>query len=329
LRKTIAIVVLMWWFGPAGLVRAQESAAKTQAAGEAVREIELPRFQPDLPPGPGREAFAVSCLSCHSTRYVTTQPPMTAAKWEESVRKMIKTYGAPIAEDQVQPIVQYLVEFTKPSRGAASSLAVVTRPAMQAAPDIAIPSDAGARTASANRGKELYVKNCATCHGTSGAGDGPSAAPLLPKPNDLTAARHTSAALAAAITGGVPGTGMPAFPMLSRVDLAALVAYTSQLAPATNAPPDEAATHASIARRLYEQNCANCHGLTGAADGIAAAPLPRPPANFQSVQPTPASALRVITEGVPGTAMPPWKTKLTDEERKALAEYVRSFYGNK
>src|SRR3954468_1094967 len=73
-----------------------------------VTAIVLPRYQANLPPGPGREAFAVNCLSCHSSRYITMQPPMTAAKWEENVRKMMKTYAAPIAEEQVQPIVQYL-----------------------------------------------------------------------------------------------------------------------------------------------------------------------------------------------------------------------------
>src|SRR6187397_1251971 len=66
-----------------------------------VHTIALPRFQSNLPEGPGREAFASSCLSCHSARYISIQPPLTAAKWEESVRKMMKTYAAPIAEEQV------------------------------------------------------------------------------------------------------------------------------------------------------------------------------------------------------------------------------------
>src|SRR5438270_109956 len=74
-----------------------------------IHTITLPRFQPDLPPGPGRESFAVGCISCHSTRYITMQPTMTAAKWEESVRKMMKTYGAPIVEEQVPQIVGYIM----------------------------------------------------------------------------------------------------------------------------------------------------------------------------------------------------------------------------
>ena len=322
MRKTIAMAVVVCCVATGVFVRAQETGAKRQAAADGVRAIELPKYQPDLPPGPGRDAFAVNCLSCHSARYVTTQPPMNATKWEESVRKMIKTYGAPIAEDQVQPIVQYLVAFTKSSRSNASSAALLAPP-RQPAPDLA--TNQSPHTASGNRGKELYAKSCASCHGAGGAGDGVSAATLLPKPNDLTATRYTPAALDAAITQGVPGTAMPAFP-ISRVDVAALAGYVGQLAPPAQTAPGEIATHALDPRRLYEENCANCHGATGAADGIAAAPLPRPPTNFQHAQPSADAAFRIITEGVPGAAMPPWKTKLTDDERKILAEYVRTFF---
>lgn len=37
-------------------------------------------------------------------------------------------------------------------------------------------------------GKELYTVNCATCHGETGAGDGPAGASLDPKPTSLIVA---------------------------------------------------------------------------------------------------------------------------------------------
>ena len=38
----------------------------------------------------------------------------------------------------------------------------------------------------AERGKELYIRHCAACHGTRGAGDGPAAAALVQKVPDFT-----------------------------------------------------------------------------------------------------------------------------------------------
>lgn len=39
----------------------------------------------------------------------------------------------------------------------------------------------------AEKGKGLYDRYCAACHGTTGKGDGPGGAALNPKPRDLTA----------------------------------------------------------------------------------------------------------------------------------------------
>lgn len=40
--------------------------------------------------------------------------------------------------------------------------------------------------ASLDRGKQVYMANCTTCHGASAKGDGPIGANLNPKPTDLT-----------------------------------------------------------------------------------------------------------------------------------------------
>ncbi len=42
---------------------------------------------------------------------------------------------------------------------------------------------------SLERGKALYVKECASCHGDKGKGDGPAAKDLEKHPGDLTAAK--------------------------------------------------------------------------------------------------------------------------------------------
>jgi putative copper export protein/mono/diheme cytochrome c family protein len=63
-------------------------------------------------------------------------------------------------------------------------------------------------------GERIYQQHCVACHGITGAGDGPAAAALRPRPADLRvhmAAGHTDGQLFYWITEGFKGTAMPAF----------------------------------------------------------------------------------------------------------------------
>jgi high-affinity iron transporter len=64
-------------------------------------------------------------------------------------------------------------------------------------------------------GRDLFQENCVSCHGVLGAGDGPSADTLNPKPRDFTAPERMSLLTPfqfyQAITFGVEGTAMPSF----------------------------------------------------------------------------------------------------------------------
>nr|WP_229474773.1 cytochrome c/FTR1 family iron permease [Pseudoduganella lurida] len=83
------------------------------------------------------------------------------------------------------------------------------------------------------RGAAVYAAQCASCHGAGGAGDGPLAARLEPRPIAFTdAARAASRSLMAlhqVITQGVPGTSMPAFAALSDDDRWAAAFYIGTL----------------------------------------------------------------------------------------------------
>lgn len=48
------------------------------------------------------------CGICHSTTYITMQPPLPGATWEHLVDKMIGTFGAPIPEPAARAILAYL-----------------------------------------------------------------------------------------------------------------------------------------------------------------------------------------------------------------------------
>lgn len=60
-----------------------------------------------------------------------------------------------------------------------------TAPARAAKKKNPIAADA----ASIAKGREVYVKECVSCHGTAGKGDGPQAKDLEKKPQDLMTAK--------------------------------------------------------------------------------------------------------------------------------------------
>jgi mono/diheme cytochrome c family protein len=98
--------------------------------------------------------------------------------------------------------------------------------------------------------------------------------------------------------------------------------------------PGQQAEHAGKAP--YDKWCAGCHGVEGDGQGPAAAwMLPRPRdftrAQYQ-IKTTQAEALasdadilRMIDDGMPGTAMPGWRDQLSRRERDALVEYLKGF----
>lgn len=50
-----------------------------------------------------------NCAACHSLDYVLMNSPFpTAAVWDATVTKMIKTFGAPIDEADTKAISDYL-----------------------------------------------------------------------------------------------------------------------------------------------------------------------------------------------------------------------------
>jgi len=66
-----------------------------------------------------------------------------------------------------------------------------------------------------SRGKQIYQANCASCHGDSGRGDGPSGVTLKPPPANLQvhlqAGNHSDRQIFEWISKGISDTAMPAF----------------------------------------------------------------------------------------------------------------------
>lgn len=92
---------------------AQTVPAK-QANGATYSADAYPLHRPMLAPGEGREEVEAYCNTCHSTRYITMQPPLPAETWEAEVNKMIKTFGLTNPEGVVPKIIKYLQEHYTP-----------------------------------------------------------------------------------------------------------------------------------------------------------------------------------------------------------------------
>jgi cytochrome c oxidase cbb3-type subunit I/II len=177
-------------------------------------------------------------------------------------------------------------------------------------------------------GKAAFAHNCAGCHGSAGKGDGPAAESLLPRPRDLTNARFSDRALSEYLWLGVPGSSMPNWSDLPAVEIRGLIAFVRSLEDqAAEVEKPQSAAERGRARDLFASNCITCHGdYKGRARRQPNPTLAPRPTNFSQVRPSRAFAEAVLRDGVPGTAMPPWKDKLSDEERRLLARYVRSLY---
>jgi mono/diheme cytochrome c family protein len=100
--------------------------------------------------------------------------------------------------------------------------------------------------------------------------------------------------------------------------------------------PVTSAATVTKGKAVYDANCVQCHGAEGKGDGYGAPFLVPSPRDFTAAQfkfrttasgllPTDDDLFRTISRGADGTGMPPWKYLLSDEDRWALVDYVKTF----
>jgi mono/diheme cytochrome c family protein len=125
------------------------------------------------------------------------------------------------------------------------------------APAFTEPMTLGGREVSPdtlNQGRDLYFKYCVSCHGETGAGDGPAARSLKFPPRDFRLAKFsfveadpkragelpTHQELVDRIRSGVPERGMPPWTGMREEDLSALADYIKTFSPAWREPREAA-----------------------------------------------------------------------------------------
>jgi hypothetical protein len=84
-------------------------AARAAAISELKSvKVDLPDSDRMFPAGPGSDAINNNCLACHSADMVLDQAELSKQAWAAEVDKMINVYKAPVAPEDVGPIVEYL-----------------------------------------------------------------------------------------------------------------------------------------------------------------------------------------------------------------------------
>ncbi len=184
----------------------------------------------------------------------------------------------------------------------------------------------------AGRGAELYTSQCAVCHGPAGEGGiGPA----------LKGITREAVELEKAIARGIAGTAMPAMsledggPLQSHQikDLGAFILNWDQSriepssipvasppvpAPAPSPIPPPVVV-AAAADELYTGKCAGCHG--DKRQGVSGFAPELTPDSLERLSHTEIQG--ILLNGLPGTAMPPFKGMLSQEEIDALVQYIK------
>lgn len=102
------------------------------------------------------------------------------------------------------------------------------------------------------------------------------------------------------------------------------------------AHPASSASTLALGKKVYDVNCAHCHGDAGAGNGFGAPHLSPAPRDFTTEEfkfrttptgelPSDEDLYRVVSRGLSGTGMPPWQYLLDDQERWAVVDYVKTF----
>jgi mono/diheme cytochrome c family protein len=120
---------------------------------------------------------------------------------------------------------------------------LLTLAACESKPAFTEPMTLGGRevpAATLNAGRDLYKTHCVSCHGETGAGDGPAARNLKFPPRDFRSADFSFVeggalpsheALVERIRSGAPERGMPTWKGMREEDLGALADYIKTFSP--------------------------------------------------------------------------------------------------
>jgi mono/diheme cytochrome c family protein len=188
-----------------------------------------------------------------------------------------------------------------------------------------------------SKGKQLFNEKCASCHTLADAKSQGTVGPNLDDAFSSDKQQGFSEQTMADIVRGQIAYADPEGPMTPNLvrgsDADSVALYIAKCAgnpncgvtAATNAPPPAQgggggqAAPAPDGKALFTANCASCHTLKAAGATGTVGP------NLDGLKPPEAVVERQVTNG--GAVMPPFKSKLSAAEIKAVATFVSSSAG--
>jgi mono/diheme cytochrome c family protein len=249
----------------------------------------------------GEQLFAQSCTSCHAQRVPR------AGSLEDAVSAIamggahedMPVWGEILTDEQIDALVAYVVEAA-------------------GAPDLVAAQD-------------LFVQNCASCHGDLGEGGlNPARAGDIIAPISTAEYLRTrdDQTLRAIIAQGQPNFGMSPFGdsfggPLSDDQVDAIVAFMRawEANPPVDLPPEvpEVPQPTASGREVYGQLCTQCHGDRGEGGiGTALGEQAWQSANSDS------AVFDAINLGHDATAMIAWGEILTSQQIEQLVLHIRT-----
>lgn len=242
-------MILALQYGRPGTAMTAWTTQLSQKEIEAVVDYILDTMVPPAPGTPlakGRTLYAEHCVSCHGERGqgVTSSPSQAAPRPFSTATPraaMIATvaqgdsgrlrhgFAGRLKPEEIENTVDYVLKSLAPTLAPGVSGTYAHggrgRDAAGSVADFSAPLPKGL-SGNAQRGKQLYEKNCSACHGANGDGNGPRSALLGARPRSLGATPLDRPALYAAIADGKNGTDMPAWKtVLQRQSIADLSEY--------------------------------------------------------------------------------------------------------
>ncbi|MFC5474909.1 c-type cytochrome [Paraherbaspirillum soli] len=199
------------------LVGAAWLAANTLAASLS---ISLPPETAKLKPSthPGYLIAMQKCAICHSADYVNQQPSkMTLTQWTAEVAKMKTAYGAPLSDDDVKQIGEYLATTYGDAKLATTTAAP---PAEPAAATVSAPAKAVDVMALLN------ANACLACHAIDKTEVGPAYKDVAARyQHDAQALSKLEVSIRNGGTGKWGAAQMPPFTTLSQDEIRLLAQF--------------------------------------------------------------------------------------------------------